>query len=210
VMNKVVHCKKEAFDVYIGRPSKWGNPFVIGKDGDRSEVVKKYKTWLMKQPHLLNSIWEELNGKTLGCFCSPEACHGDVLVEILDRMNNPEPFKDFRIGFSSIKNKYYVQNKKTAQFILENGKIGEYRDIGEGITGWYDTEKKASEILDSYVGTFHYCEFCGKFLGIRRTYDEIVCPGERAGRSMGDYYSRRNHYEDEHRMGTDDARGWSL
>ncbi len=76
----VVHCKKQPYDVYIGRPSKWGNPFEIGKDGDRFEVIKKYRKWLLNNPELMNSL-PELKGKTLGCWCSPQACHGDVLEE---------------------------------------------------------------------------------------------------------------------------------
>lgn len=80
----VVHCKKSKFDVYIGRPSKWGNPFVIGKDGTRDDVVRKYKEWVLKQPHLMASL-EELTGKTLACWCSPAACHGDVLVELSNK-----------------------------------------------------------------------------------------------------------------------------
>lgn len=78
---KVVHCKRENYDVYIGRGGKWGNPFVIGKDGDRKEVIRKYKEWLLTQPHLLASL-HELKGKTLGCWCAPKACHGDVLLEM--------------------------------------------------------------------------------------------------------------------------------
>ena len=77
----VVHCKKSAFDIYIGRPSKWGNPFVLGRDGTRSEVVAKYEAWLRMQPHLMSSL-HELRGKKLGCWCSPLACHGDVLVKL--------------------------------------------------------------------------------------------------------------------------------
>lgn len=45
-MSRVVHCKKAAYDVYCGRPTRWGNPFAIGKDGDRAEVIRKYKEWL--------------------------------------------------------------------------------------------------------------------------------------------------------------------
>lgn len=81
----VVHCKKEKFDVYIGRPSKWGNPFEIGKDGTREEVIEKYEAWLLNQPSLLSSL-QEIKGKTLGCWCSPKACHGDVL----ERLSNNE------------------------------------------------------------------------------------------------------------------------
>ncbi len=39
----VVHCKRKTYDVYIGRPGKWGNPFEIGKDGNRAEVIEKYE-----------------------------------------------------------------------------------------------------------------------------------------------------------------------
>ena len=81
---KVVHCKKEPYDIYIGRPSKWGNPFVVGKDGTREEVIEKYINWLESRPELLNSIYE-LKGKTLGCWCHPKACHGDILAELANK-----------------------------------------------------------------------------------------------------------------------------
>lgn len=78
---KVVHCKKEKFDVYIGRPSIWGNPFVIGEDGTRDEVVDKYREWLLNNPELITKL-PELAGKTLACWCAPNRCHGDVLLEL--------------------------------------------------------------------------------------------------------------------------------
>jgi hypothetical protein len=77
----VVHCKKQSYDVYIGRPSKWGNPFMIGPDGDRSEVIRRYRDWIRTQPDLLAAL-PELKGRVLGCWCAPQACHGDVLVEL--------------------------------------------------------------------------------------------------------------------------------
>ena len=86
-MTKVVHCKKEKYDVYIGRPSKWGNPFVIGKDGDRNEVCEKYRQYILKQEHLLKSL-SELEGKTLGCWCHPAKCHGDILAELIIEKDN--------------------------------------------------------------------------------------------------------------------------
>ncbi len=60
----VVHCKHDRHDVYIGRPSKSGNPFVVGRDGDRAEVLARYERWLADQPELLDSLGE-LAGKTL-------------------------------------------------------------------------------------------------------------------------------------------------
>jgi len=83
---KVVHCRRSKHDVYIGRPSKWGNPFEIGKDGDRDEVIAKYRDWIQNQEELLQSL-HELKGKTLGCWCSPKSCHGDILAEMADHVS---------------------------------------------------------------------------------------------------------------------------
>lgn len=83
-MCKVLNKKKSgvpAGAVYVGRPSRWGNPFVIGKDGDRKEVLKKYRAWLMAQPALMARL-SELRGKDLVCWCAPLECHADVLVEL--------------------------------------------------------------------------------------------------------------------------------
>jgi len=84
-MTKVVHCKRQHYDVYIGRPSKWGNPFSIGKDGTRKEVIEKYTEWLLNNDELLEDIME-LDGKVLGCWCSPKACHGDVIIEVIEEI----------------------------------------------------------------------------------------------------------------------------
>ena len=83
-MKKVVHCKKEPYAVYIGRPSIWGNPFEIGKDGTRSEVIRKFEDWILYSPdaqHLRVQL-PSLTNKILGCWCAPKACHGDVLVNL--------------------------------------------------------------------------------------------------------------------------------
>ena len=87
----VVHCKKSEYDVYIGRPNRaikgsqespWGNPFKIGRDGSRADVIAKYRTWLEAQPELMARARLELRGKVLGCWCAPQACHGDVLAAV--------------------------------------------------------------------------------------------------------------------------------
>jgi hypothetical protein len=77
----VVHCKKDKYDVYCGRPSPWGNPFEIGKDGNRAQVIKKFKKYLLANQELLDKI-PELRGKILGCWCAPKACHCDVLADL--------------------------------------------------------------------------------------------------------------------------------
>ena len=66
--------------VYIGRPSKWGNPFIVGRDGTRKEVIAKYRDYLHANPALLADARKELKGKTLVCWCKPKDCHGDVLI----------------------------------------------------------------------------------------------------------------------------------
>lgn len=78
----VVHCKRKPYDVYIGRPSKWGNPFQIGPDGNREEVIAKYRAYLEKNVVLKAQTKRELRGKVLACWCAPNACHGDVLAEV--------------------------------------------------------------------------------------------------------------------------------
>jgi hypothetical protein len=77
----VVHYKKEKFDIYIGRPSKWGNSFIIGRDGTREEVIEKYTKYLLGNIGLMRDIGE-LKGKVLGCWCSPKLCHGEVLEKL--------------------------------------------------------------------------------------------------------------------------------
>lgn len=85
-MNRVTVVNKdneEYYDVYIGRGTKWGNPFIIGRDGNREQVVAKYKVWLYGHPGLKRSL-KELKGKTLGCHCKPEICHGDIIAEAVN------------------------------------------------------------------------------------------------------------------------------
>jgi hypothetical protein len=79
---RVVHCKREPFDVYVGRPSKWGNPFKIGVDGNRDEVIEKYRQMLIHTPNFAAEVRQKLRGKVLGCWCAPKPCHGDVLLEV--------------------------------------------------------------------------------------------------------------------------------
>jgi hypothetical protein len=67
----------------ISKPSRFGNPFKVGKDGDLAEVIRKYEAWLLAQPELVKLVKKELRGKDLYCFCKPgEPCHGDVLLRI--------------------------------------------------------------------------------------------------------------------------------
>ena len=78
-------------DVYIGRrnnrsklpESIWHNPFEIGKDGTREEVIAKFEAYILAKPELLAQL-HTLRGKRLACWCKPKACHGDVLAKLAD------------------------------------------------------------------------------------------------------------------------------
>lgn len=99
---RVVHCERERYDVYIGRPSPWGNPFshqpstlAHYRVATREDAIHRYRDWLIAQPKLVARVRRELRGKILGCWCAPAPCHGDVLTEIANarRIPKPEPKK---------------------------------------------------------------------------------------------------------------------
>lgn len=81
ILNKKSIASAPPGSVYIGRPSKWGNPFVIGQHGSRNQVIVKYGRWIVQQPHLMASL-HELRGRDLVCWCAPLACHGEVLKDL--------------------------------------------------------------------------------------------------------------------------------
>ena len=109
-MEKVVHCKRQPYDVYIGRPSVWGNPYthIVDKTtaakyivSTRDEAVANYRKWIIEGDgqHLLARL-DELEGKTLGCWCVRDeskyhkdmkmVCHGEVLLELLANRRKKE------------------------------------------------------------------------------------------------------------------------
>jgi len=94
-MTRVVHCKRESCDVLIDRTTIWGNPFVIGKDGDRDDVCDKHELWLLRylfwgeeikirkfsNKKVIQSLYL-LKNQTIGCWCKPKRCHGDMLARL--------------------------------------------------------------------------------------------------------------------------------
>jgi hypothetical protein len=85
-MTTVVNQSKSLYDVYIGRGSIFGNPYEIGIDGTRAEVLERYKKWfdfMIRDAIFLREL-DQLEGKVLGCFCKPELCHGDIIAGFLN------------------------------------------------------------------------------------------------------------------------------
>lgn len=72
--------------VYVGRPTVFGNPYIVGKDGKQGECVKLYRKWirLPQQEALRERMRSELKDKHLLCWCSPLPCHADVIMEIVN------------------------------------------------------------------------------------------------------------------------------
>jgi len=75
--------------VYVGRPTRWGNPFKVSVDGDLEEVLRKYRKdlegRLVSEPDFL----EPLRGKDLACWCPlTRLCHADILLELANRRGN--------------------------------------------------------------------------------------------------------------------------
>ncbi|MBN2209830.1 MAG: DUF4326 domain-containing protein [Sedimentisphaerales bacterium] len=98
---RVVHVRKEAFDVYIGRRSGgfpesiWANPFKLGKHGNRRQILAKYREMILSTPPLYRKL-PHLRGKVLGCWCAPQGgltkddplkCHGQVLAQLVAELD---------------------------------------------------------------------------------------------------------------------------
>lgn len=87
----IVNLRTHTCDVSIARPSKWGNPHPIGwcphciREHTREEVIEIYERYICSRLDLIVQL-RELKGKVLGCYCKPLACHGDVLVKLIEEL----------------------------------------------------------------------------------------------------------------------------
>lgn len=93
---QIVHFKKHPYDVYIGRPSEWGNPFsskpsiASFKVATKAEAINRHRNWVLADPEFISKIKAALPGKILGCWCdNPYSCHGYIIWCIA---NGQEPF----------------------------------------------------------------------------------------------------------------------
>lgn len=91
----VVNRRDAPYDIFIGRPSPLGNPFRIGQDGSREDVIRKYEAYardrVERSPVFRRQILE-CHGKRLGCYCAPLPCHGDVIAVLAEELTDaPNP-----------------------------------------------------------------------------------------------------------------------
>lgn len=86
--------------IYVGRGSKWGNPFIIGPDGNRADVIEKYRDYALECIETAPDWLDGLKGKDgLVCYCAPLPCHGDVLLELLGEKQNDNNRHGETIGY---------------------------------------------------------------------------------------------------------------
>ena len=92
---KVVNLRKEKCTHYIGRGSIFGNPFVIGKEGTREEVIRQYEQCIRDMLEdrkdcfcpFRKAVYNLPENAILGCYCKPKACHGDIIIKIWEELH---------------------------------------------------------------------------------------------------------------------------
>jgi len=97
---------------YCGRPGPLGNPFVIGRDGTRDDVVDKFDAWVQTQPKLI-AIIATLEGRDLVCWCAPLRCH----CEPVRRLANPKLFAE-AVGTTSTSEQIAADGTKSYKHTL--------------------------------------------------------------------------------------------
>lgn len=195
---KVVHNKKEKFDVYIGRPSKWGNPFsheentlAQFKTDTREEAIQKYEQWIKTQPELLKDL-PELKGKILGCWCAPKSCHGDILL----KMANEENKMNEELLFGKAKRAAYgivsieVQNDIATLFTQdEDGTV--YKQLA-GNKYWILTNSKSSG-WPQLKGNNYYKY--GRMFESREEFEDCRRKLKKAGKDIYSIYDPKESFQ---------------
>lgn len=146
-MTSVVNIRKEECDVYIGRGSIFGNPFKIGQDGTREEVIDKYMDYFYKkleEPNFRKAI-EDLKGKKLGCYCHPEKCHGDIIKQYLEIKYKIEPIFGREENILEIVDKDILINSHSHNWPPEGSEPDYTKETKERL------EKRKKELLQETI-----------------------------------------------------------
>jgi hypothetical protein len=169
--------------IYIGRGSKLGNPFKIGIDGDRADVIEKFRQALWKDFGIKGELYDEIiklaklaqSGKDLklSCFCAPLACHGDVIKKAIAYViKNGDLDKAVKKSVETVTKDVVKKSVKAA--------TEDVRVIVAGSRGFNDFDKLTSE-LNKYLGD-----------KVKQKGFEIVSGGARGADKLGEKYARAN------------------
>lgn len=140
--------------VYVGRPTRWGNPFQITPETNREEAVELYSRFISS----LEKIWirKDLRGKNLACFCPLNvACHADILLKIANEKTIDDAIKE-KIKLSdnfygvSKSDTLSVKDLRKAVETLEKAKTPDYGDVYKINYVWENSDGKIR------------CAWCGK------------------------------------------------
>jgi len=156
--------------IYVGRPSKWGNRYVIGRDGTRDEVIKKYEQWLAKSGLDVT----ELRGKDLVCWCKPKACHADVLMKLANQANGKS--NTIAVSKTAIVCGSRDWNDRTKiQVMMEKLKYEGYKTIIEGEARGADTmaRETALKLGMHVVAMPAKWQLYGKSAGMKRNQEML-------------------------------------
>jgi hypothetical protein len=123
--------------VYIGRPSIWGNPYVIGRDGTRDEVVSLYAKWLKKalaKQEMLDEFLELASSPGLVCFCLPKRCHGNALIEEMKRRRLVQVEVGDKVQWCC-NGAYQFSEPRVVANVMSDPNFGTYAFVEGGNTG---------------------------------------------------------------------------
>lgn len=93
----IVHCKRESYDIYIGRPTLLGNPYRINQFMTRERSIELFETYARARIDTDSQFKQAIlatHGKRLGCWCSPLACHGDIIEKLALALVNNLPYTE--------------------------------------------------------------------------------------------------------------------
>lgn len=153
----VANIKGSQFDVLIDRRTEFGNPYKMKSEKDRRLVILRYRKYfykkIIKDPEFLSAV-AELRGKVLGCWCKPKDCHGDVIAQYLNTLD--EVYDDFEID----------EVNKDHVFRARHYEHGHLNSIGIYISPLYHVVKPDKSLL--------VCKVCQIALNITDSKLEVI------------------------------------
>ena len=140
--------------VYVGRPSDWGNPFRVGRDGTRAEVIAKFESYALAMLKRKPDWLEPLRGKDLICWCAPESCHADVLLRLAN-----DTSRSFVIRSNQV-------NKSGFRVVLCEGDLSE--------DGTIDITWIGNKIIDERIGKMERLQLCEAYASMEALLSELA------------------------------------
>lgn len=154
----VVNMKQSKCTMRIDRASKWGNPFKLGSEINREKCIEEYRHYFLLRPDLIKAL-PELSGHTLGCWCKPLACHGDVLVEMFCKYVMKEnPVMKFAPGNIWSGNRQLAVFTNPTELAFRKGNLKHHYPITIDGQVFEDCEAAYHFLTKNYKDNFEACQ----------------------------------------------------